>query len=176
MTKLHRGYTQEDVEKLAAIVREADNWLNIEDECMELAKAAGLEDEWSAADGENIEDIMDKIADALGVAIYERDVAKPTVKRTLCWVETQKVYGPKSHRSYGDCFQDSFSWDWDETLSTAKHVPEWSSPYDRERQIVSAQRVEIEVDVGATPEEAHNDWALACMGDADYVEFIDSAH
>lgn len=75
MTKLHRGYTQEDVEKLAAIVREADNWLNIEDECMELAKAAGLEDEWSAA-----------------------------------------------------------------------------------------------------PEEAYNDWALACMGDADYVEFIDSAH
>lgn len=152
MTKLHRGYTQEDVEKLAAIVREADNWLNIEDECMELARAAELEDEWSAADADN------------------------SVKKTLCWVEYQIVHGTKSHPAYGDCFQDSFSWDWEDTVATAKFNREGLSPYDRERQIVSAQRVEIEVDVGATPEEAYNDWALACMGDADYVEFIDSAH
>lgn len=110
-----------------------------------------LEDEWSAADADN------------------------SVKKTLCWVEYQIVHGTKSHPAYGDCFQDSFSWDWEDTVATAKFNREGLSPYDRAHQIVSAQRVEIEVEVEATPEEAYNDWTLACVGNADYVEFIDSA-
>ena len=41
------------------------------DDCKELCKAAGLLDEWEAANGENFEAVMHKAAELLGVEILK---------------------------------------------------------------------------------------------------------
>lgn len=57
----------EEAYEIAERIRNSDTWI-LED-CEELCKLAGLEDEWRMADGENFEAVVYKAAEVLGVEI-----------------------------------------------------------------------------------------------------------
>lgn len=54
--------------EIAADIRNAAEWDN--DLCAELCEAAGMENEWDAADGDNFEAVVEAAAEKLGVEIY----------------------------------------------------------------------------------------------------------
>ena len=54
--------------EIAADIRNAAEWDN--DLCAELCEAAGMENEWNAADGETFESVVNAAAKKLGVEIY----------------------------------------------------------------------------------------------------------
>ena len=54
---------------IASAIREADTWLDCEDECAELCRLAGMESEWREADGETFEDVLIEAAKKLNVEI-----------------------------------------------------------------------------------------------------------
>lgn len=54
---------------IASAIREADTWLDCENECAELCRLAGMESEWREADGETFEDVLIEAAKKLNVEI-----------------------------------------------------------------------------------------------------------
>ena len=57
-------------EELAASIKAGETWLDVEDELKELCERAGLADEYKEADGDHVEDVINRAADILGVEIY----------------------------------------------------------------------------------------------------------
>ncbi len=55
-------------EEIAKRMQEAQEW--DADDCKELCEAAGLSEEWEAADGENFEAVVEQAAEILGVEIF----------------------------------------------------------------------------------------------------------
>ena len=53
----------------ASAIREADTWLDCENECAELCRLAGMESEWREADGETFESVLIEAAKKLNVEI-----------------------------------------------------------------------------------------------------------
>ena len=53
----------------ASAIREADRWLDCEDECAELCRLAGMESEWREADCETFEAVLIEAAKKLNVEI-----------------------------------------------------------------------------------------------------------
>nr|DAK60104.1 MAG TPA: hypothetical protein [Caudoviricetes sp.] len=54
--------------EIAADIRNTAAWdLEL---CEELCEAAGMEDEWNTADGDNFEAVVEAAAEKLGVEIY----------------------------------------------------------------------------------------------------------
>lgn len=53
----------------ASAIREADTWLDCEEECFELCRLAGMESEWKEADGESFEAVLIEAAKKLNVEI-----------------------------------------------------------------------------------------------------------
>ena len=53
----------------ASAIREADTWLDCEDECAELCRLAGMESEWREADAETFEAVLIEAAKELNVEI-----------------------------------------------------------------------------------------------------------
>lgn len=53
----------------ASAIREADEWGECEDECAELCRLAGMESEWTEADGETFEAVLIEAAKKLNVEI-----------------------------------------------------------------------------------------------------------
>ena len=53
----------------AFAIREADAWLDCEDECAELCRLAGMESEWREADGDTFEAVLIEAAKRLNVKI-----------------------------------------------------------------------------------------------------------
>lgn len=53
----------------ASAIREADTWLDCEDECTEFCRLAGMESEWREADAENFEAVLIEAAKKLNVEI-----------------------------------------------------------------------------------------------------------
>ena len=56
-------------ERLAAILRNAETYLDCMDECQELCEIAGLEEEWAESDGETFEAVLYEAAMILEVEI-----------------------------------------------------------------------------------------------------------
>ena len=54
---------------IASAIREADTWLDCENECSELCRLAGMESEWLEADGETFEAVLIEAAKKLNVEI-----------------------------------------------------------------------------------------------------------
>ena len=54
---------------IASTIREADTWLDCENECDELCWLAGMESEWREADGETFESVLIEAAKKLNVEI-----------------------------------------------------------------------------------------------------------
>ena len=54
---------------IASAIREADTWLDCENECAELCRLAGMESEWREADGETFEAVLIEAAKKLNVEI-----------------------------------------------------------------------------------------------------------
>lgn len=54
--------------EIAADIRNATEWDN--NLCAELCEAAGMETEWSEADADNFETVVEAAAEKLGVEIY----------------------------------------------------------------------------------------------------------
>ena len=54
---------------IASAIREADTWLDCEEECVELCRLAGMESEWKEADGETFEAVLIEAAKKLNVEI-----------------------------------------------------------------------------------------------------------
>ena len=54
---------------IASTIREADTWLDCENECAELCRLAGMESEWREADGETFEAVLIEAAKKLNVEI-----------------------------------------------------------------------------------------------------------
>ena len=54
---------------VAFSIREADTWLDCENECAELCRLAGMESEWAEADVENFEAVLIEAAKNLNVEI-----------------------------------------------------------------------------------------------------------
>lgn len=54
--------------EIAADIRNATEWDN--ELCEELCEAAGMENEWNMADGDNFEAVVEAAAEKLGVEIY----------------------------------------------------------------------------------------------------------
>lgn len=54
---------------IAIAIREADTWLDCEEECFELCRMAGMESEWKEADGETFEAVLIEAAKKLNVEI-----------------------------------------------------------------------------------------------------------
>lgn len=54
---------------IASAIREADSWLDCDDECAELCRMAGMESEWREADGDTFEEVVTKAAIKLKVEI-----------------------------------------------------------------------------------------------------------
>ena len=53
----------------ASAIREADTWLDCENECAELCRLAGMESEWLEADGDTFEAVLIEAAKKLNVEI-----------------------------------------------------------------------------------------------------------
>ena len=53
----------------ASAIREADTWLDCENECAELCRLAGMESEWREADSETFEAVLIEAAKKLNVEI-----------------------------------------------------------------------------------------------------------
>ena len=60
---------EDELQELAAKIHAAKTWVEVEDELMALCEAAGMEDEYKAADGDNFEAVIYKAAERLGVEI-----------------------------------------------------------------------------------------------------------
>ena len=60
---------EDELQELAAKIRAAKTWVEVEDELMALCEAAGMADEYKAADGDNFEAVIYKAAERLGVEI-----------------------------------------------------------------------------------------------------------
>ena len=54
---------------IASAIREADTWLDCEEECDELCWLAGMESEWREADCETFEKVLNEAAKKLNVKI-----------------------------------------------------------------------------------------------------------
>ena len=54
---------------IASAIREADTWLDCENECAELCRLAGMESEWREADGDTFESVLIEAAKKLNVEI-----------------------------------------------------------------------------------------------------------
>lgn len=59
---------QYTAQEIAARLRGSAEW--IPDDCAALCEMAGMEAEWSTADGETFEDVVEAAAKRLGVEIY----------------------------------------------------------------------------------------------------------
>ena len=53
----------------ASAIREADTWLDCENECAKLCRLAGMESEWREADGDTFEAVLIEAAKKLNVEI-----------------------------------------------------------------------------------------------------------
>ena len=60
---------EEELQELAAKIRAAKTWVEVEDELRALGGAAGMADEYKAADGDNFEAVIYKAAERLGVEV-----------------------------------------------------------------------------------------------------------
>ena len=60
---------EDELQELAAKIHAAKTWVEVEDELMALCEAAGMADEYKAADGDNFEAVIYKAAERLGVEI-----------------------------------------------------------------------------------------------------------
>lgn len=60
---------EEELQELAAKIRAAKTWGEVEGELRALCDAAGMADEYKAADGDNFEAVIYKAADRLGVEV-----------------------------------------------------------------------------------------------------------
>ena len=54
---------------IASAIREADTWLDCENECTELCRMAGMESEWREADEDTFETVLIEAAKKLNVEI-----------------------------------------------------------------------------------------------------------
>ena len=54
---------------IASAIREADTWLDCENECAELCRLAGMESEWREADAETFEAVLIEAAKKLNIEI-----------------------------------------------------------------------------------------------------------
>ena len=60
---------EDELQELAAKIHAAKTWVEVEDELMALCEAAGMADEYKAADGDNFEAVIYKAAERLGVEV-----------------------------------------------------------------------------------------------------------
>ena len=60
---------EDELQALAAKIHAAKTWVEVEDELMALCEAAGMADEYKAADGDNFEAVIYKAAERLGVEV-----------------------------------------------------------------------------------------------------------
>ena len=60
---------EDELQELAAKIRAAKTWVEVEDELKALCEAAGMADEYKAADGDNFEAVIYKAAERLGVEV-----------------------------------------------------------------------------------------------------------
>ena len=60
---------EDELHELAAKIRAAKTWVEVEGELRTLCEAAGMADEYKAADGDNFEAVIYKAAERLGVEI-----------------------------------------------------------------------------------------------------------
>ena len=58
------------VEEIAEVIKSADYYDMVIDECQELCELAGLEKEWKEADGDTFEHVLRMAAKELGVEIW----------------------------------------------------------------------------------------------------------
>ena len=60
---------EDEIQALAAKIHAAKTWVEVEGELMTLCEAAGMADEYKAADGDSFEAVIYKAAERLGVEI-----------------------------------------------------------------------------------------------------------
>ena len=60
---------EDELHELAAKIRAAKTWVEVEDELRALCEAAGMADEYKAADGDSFEAVIYKAAERLGVDV-----------------------------------------------------------------------------------------------------------
>ena len=60
---------EDELQELAAKIRAAKTWVEVEGELRALCEAAGMADEYKAADGDNFEAVIYKAAERLGVEV-----------------------------------------------------------------------------------------------------------
>ena len=60
---------EDELQELAAKIRAAKTWVEVEGELMALCEAAGMADEYKAADGDSFEAVIYKAAERLGVEV-----------------------------------------------------------------------------------------------------------
>lgn len=60
---------EEELQELAAKIRAAKSWVEVEGELRALCDAAGMAEEYKAADGDNFESVIYKAAERLGVEV-----------------------------------------------------------------------------------------------------------
>ena len=60
---------EDELQELASKIRAAKTWVEVEGELMALCEAAGMADEYKAADGDNFEAVIYKAAERLGVEV-----------------------------------------------------------------------------------------------------------
>ena len=60
---------EDELQELAAKIHAAKPWVEVEDELMAICEAAGMADEYKAADGDNFEAVIYKAAERLGVEV-----------------------------------------------------------------------------------------------------------
>ena len=60
---------EDELQELAAKIRAAKTWVEVEGELRTLCEAAGLADEYKAADGDSFEAVIYKAAERLGVEV-----------------------------------------------------------------------------------------------------------
>ena len=60
---------EDEIQALAAKIHAAKTWVEVEGELMTLCEAAGMADEYKAADGDNFEAVIYKAAERLGVEV-----------------------------------------------------------------------------------------------------------
>lgn len=74
----------DQAEKLAETIREADSWDDCQDEIRHLCELAGLSDEYNEADGDTFERVIDRAAEFFGVTVIATvaEALKSLRKRT----------------------------------------------------------------------------------------------
>ena len=60
---------EDELQELAAKIRAAETWVEVEGELRVLCEAAGMADEYKAADGDSFEAVIYKAAERLGVEV-----------------------------------------------------------------------------------------------------------